>query len=260
MYLIGERINAGFKDIKMAVINKTGDIIKEWAIKQSNAGADYLDVCMGTASNKVDDLLWMVETVQEVTDVPISIDNNKIEMLKEVMPICKKPPLVNSVTAIDEKMDALFPIIQKYNASVICLVMDEKGSPKNVENRLENAGKIFVKAMEHGIPTDHLFLDPIIMPLKYMQDQANIILSATSQFKNFSDPPCHIIGGLSNVASGTKYKKLICRTFATMLINNGLDALICDVMDDELIDSILTTELIMNKSIYADSYIDAFRQ
>lgn len=260
MILIGERVNAGFKDIKQAVIDKDSGPIKEWAIKQTEAKADYLDVCLGTASNKVEDLLWMIEMVQEATDVPICIDNNKIDMLKEAIPICKKPPLINSIIAVEERMDALFPIIEKYGASVICLVMDEKGSPKTVEMRLENAGRIFAKVMEYSIPPEHIFLDPIIMPLKFMQDQGKEILAAVSQFKIFSDPPCHIVGGLTNVSNGAIHKKLINRVFGTMLVANGLDALILDVTDNELVNSLLTAELILNKSIYADSYIEAFRK
>ncbi len=260
MILIGERINAGFKDIKEAIENKNGDAIKEWAKKQTDANATYLDVNLGTASNKPEDLCWMIEQVQEAVDTPISIDNNKIDMLKEAIPVCKKPPLVNSVTAVDEKMDAIFPIIVKNNASIICLVMDESGSPKSADKRVENAGKIFAKAMEHGLTSDKIFLDPIIMPLKFMQEQAKEIISATGQFKMFSDPPCHIVGGLSNISNGTTQKSLIDSTFTAMLIANGFDAVICDVMDETLINTILTAELIMNKSIYADSYVEAFRK
>ena len=106
---------------------------------------------------------------------------------------------------------------------------------------------------------EQLFLDPIVMPLKYMQEQCTEILGAASQFKLFSDPPCHIVCGLSNVSNGTKHKRLINRIFCAMLIANGLDAVILDVMDEDLVNTILTAELIMNKSIYADSYIEAFR-
>lgn len=260
MILIGERINAGFKDIKAAIEKKDGSVIKEWARKQAKANATYLDVNLGTASNKPEDLCWMIEQVQSEVDLPISIDNNKISMLKEAIPVCKKPPLINSVTAVEEKMDEIFPLIAEHKASVIGLVMDESGSPKTADKRVENAGKIFEKIMEYGIEPDKLFLDPIIMPLKFMQDQAKEILNAASQFQLFSDPPCHIVCGLSNVSNGTSHKKIINRVFAAMMIANGLDAIICDVMDKELIDTILTAELVMNKSIYADSYIDAFRK
>ena len=117
----------------------------------------------------------------------------------------------------------------------------------------------FEKIFEYEISPNRLFLDPIVMPLKFMQDQAKEILSAASQFGLFSDPPCHIVCGLSNVANGTSHKKLINRTFATMLAANGLDAVICDVLDEELVNTLLTADLVMNRQIYADSYIEAFR-
>ncbi|MQY76292.1 MAG: methyltetrahydrofolate--corrinoid methyltransferase [Spirochaeta sp.] len=260
MIFIGERINTGFKVIKNAVLNKDGDVIKEWARKQADAKADYLDVNLGAVSNKPEDLCWMIEKVQEEVDLPISIDTNKLTMLKEAIPVCKKPPLVNSVTADEEKLDKILPIIAQYNASIIGLVMDESGSPKSADQRVENAGRIMAKIMDYDISPEKLFLDPIVMPLKFMQDQSKEILKAASQFGLFSDPPCHIVCGLSNVSNGTSQKKLINRVFATMLIANGLDAVILDVADEELVNTILTAELIMNKSIYADSYIDAFRK
>jgi 5-methyltetrahydrofolate corrinoid/iron sulfur protein methyltransferase len=65
--------------------------------------------------------------------------------------------------------------------------------------------------------------------------------------------------GLSNISNGTTKKKLINRTFAVMLVANGLDAVICDVTDEDLVDALLTAELVMNKQIYADSYVEAFR-
>jgi len=260
MILIGERINAGFKDIKAAIINKDADVIKEWAVKQSTAKADYLDVAIGTASNKPEDLCWMIEAVQSVCDTPISIDINKPLLLKEAIKICKKPPLVNSTTAAEDKMNEILPIVAEYNASIIGLVMDEAGSPKTVDKRVENGGKLLAKAMDLGMTPDRLFLDPIIMPLKFMQDQPRIVMQSVAQFMLFSDPPCHIVCGLSNAASGATHRKLINRVLLAMLIGYGLDAVILDVLDEELVNTLLTAELIMNRSIYADSYIEAFRK
>jgi 5-methyltetrahydrofolate corrinoid/iron sulfur protein methyltransferase len=260
MIFIGERVNAGFKDIKAAIENKDGDVLKEWARKQADAGATYIDVNLGTVSNKPEDLAWMIEMVQDEVDNPISVDNNKPSMLKEAVPVCKKPPLINSTTAVDEKMNDLFPIVADHDASIIGLVMDEEGSPKDADKRVENAGKIIAKAMEFGLSPEQIFLDPIIMPMKFMQEQSPEILKAANQFQLFSDPPCHIVCGLSNISNGTKYKKLINRTFLVMLIANGCDAAICDVMDNDLVDAVLTAELAMNKQIFADSYIEAFRK
>ncbi|MEW5818188.1 MAG: dihydropteroate synthase, partial [Spirochaetota bacterium] len=230
MILVGERINTGFKEIKNAVINKDGSVLREWARKQADKKATYLDVNLGAVSGKPEDLCWMIEQVQAEVDLPISIDNNKPTMLKEAIPICKKPPLVNSIIAEDKQMDLLFPIIAQYKASVIGLAQDASGSPKSADKRVENAGRIFAKILDYGMSPEQLFLDPIVMPLKFMQDQAKEILSAASQFRLFSDPPCHIICGLSNISNQTLHKKLINRTFAVMMVANGLDAVILDVM------------------------------
>ena len=259
MIFIGERINAGFKEIKQAIINRDGDVIKEVARKQAAAKATYIDVNLGAVSNSPDDFCWMIEMVQEAVDLPISIDNSKPAMIKEAIKVCKKPPLINSTTADEKRLDELLPIAAEYHASIIGLVMDEAGSPKNVEKGVENAMKIFAKAMEYGMSPEQLFLDPIIMPVKFMQDQPKEILQAANQFQLLNDPPCHIVAGLSNISNGTKQKKLINRVFCAMLIANGLDAVILDVTDEELVNTILTAELLMNKSIYADSYIEAFR-
>jgi 5-methyltetrahydrofolate corrinoid/iron sulfur protein methyltransferase len=260
MIFIGERINTGFKAVKAAVLNKDADVLKELAVRQTKAGATYLDVNLGAVSNKTEDLLWMIDAVQSATDLPISIDTNKPSMLREAVAMCKKPPLINSTTAVEGKMNEMFPIVAEHHASIIGLVMDEAGSPKSADKRVENAGKILAKAMEFGISPEQLFLDPIVMPLKYMQDQAKEILSAAGQFRLFSDPPPHVVCGLSNVSNDTIQKKLINRTFAVMMAANGMDAVILDVTDEELVNALLTAELVMNKQIYADSYIDAFRK
>lgn len=259
MIFIGERINAGFKKIKAAIQNHDADPIKASAEKQTKAGANYLDVNMGTASNKVEDLCWMIESVQAVSDLPISIDNNKPSLIKEAIKVCSKPPLINSLTADEARLDEMLPVIKESGASFIGLVMDESGSPKDSAKRVENAGRIVAKIMEYDISPEQLFLDPIVMPVKFMQEQAQEILDAAGQFTLFTDPPCHIVCGLSNVSNGTKHKKLINRVFAAMLVANGLDAVICDMNDEELVNTILTAELFKNRQIYADSYIEAFR-
>ncbi len=260
MIFIGERVNAGFKDIKKAIQDKEGSAIQEWAKKQTDAKANYIDVNLGTASNKPEDLCWMIEQVQAAVDTPISIDNNRPAMLKEAIPVCNKPPLINSTTADEARMEELFPLVAEHNASIIGLAMDESGSPKTADKRVELAGTIMAKATEYGIESDQIFLDPIVMPLKFMQEQCKEILNAASQFQMFSDPPPHIVCGLSNISNGTTHKRLINRIFAAMLVANGLDAVICDVTDTELVDAILTAELAMNKGIYADSYIEAFKK
>ncbi len=255
MIFIGERINTGFKDIKQAVLDKDTKPIQEWAMKQTQAGANYLDVNLGAVSRKPEDMCWMIEAVQAVVDTPISIDSNKANIIGEAIKACKKTPLINSTMATEESLNQIMPIAAEHHTCIIGVVMDETGTPTDVNRRVENAGKIMAKAMELGIPSENLFLDPIIMPMKFMQDQLKAILESIRQFTLFSDPPPHISCGLSNVSNGALQKKLINRVFLSMAIGCGLDTAICDVMDTELVNSALTAELVMNKHIYADSYV-----
>jgi len=255
MIIVGERINTGFKDIKQAVMDKDPAPLQEWARKQAEAGAGYLDVNLGAVSAKPEDMCWMIETVQAVVDTPISIDTNKPAILAEAVKVCNKPPLINSTTAAQAKLDAFLPIVAEYNASIIGLSMDESGTPKSANARVEKAGMVVATAMEAGIPPERIFLDPIVMPLKYMQDQMQEILEAVRQYTLFSDPPPHIICGLSNVSNGTVHKRLINRTFLVMAVACGLDAAICDVLDTDLVQAARTAELVMNREIYADSYV-----
>jgi len=255
MIFIGERINTGFKKIKQAVLDKDPKPLQRWAKKQTDAGASYLDVNLGAVSGKPEDMCWMIETVQAAVDTPICVDTNKPKILAEAIKVCTKPALVNSTTAADEKLDAILPVVAEHGASVIGVVMDETGTPKNADKRVENAGKILAKAMELGIEPERVFLDPIVMPLKFMQEQAKEILEATRQFTLFSDPPPHIVCGLSNISNGTVHKKLLNRIFLVMAINNGMDAAICDVMDTQLVNAARAAELVMNKEIYADSFV-----
>ena len=254
MILIGERINTGFKDIKQAVMDKDPGPLQEWARKQAAAGATFLDVNLGAVSADPADMCWMIETVQDAVETPICIDTNKPNILAEAIKVTRPGMLINSTTAADEKLDVMMPIAAEYNASIIGLSMDEGGTPKNVDMRVANAGKILFKAMELGMEPDRVFLDPIVMPLKYMQDQATNILEAVRQFMLFSDPPPNVVCGLSNISNGTTHKELIDRTFLVMAINNGMSSAICNVMDTDLVNAAKTAELVMNKSIYADSY------
>lgn len=259
MILIGERINGSFKDIARAIQNRDGVTVQKWAQRQAAAGADYLDVNIG-ASKRPEDMAWLVETVQEAVPTPISVDSTNVEVIKAgLAALDGRPVLINSTTADDKKLEQLIPLAVEYNASLIGVAMDERGSPQDVARRVENGAKIFAAAMEAGLTPERIFLDPILMPLRFMQNQAKNVLEAIREYTMLSDPPPHISVGLSNLVSKAKERGLLARTFLVMGMAMGLDAAICNVLDGELLDAVATAELILNREIYSDGYIKAFR-
>jgi len=260
MILIGERVNAGFKDIARAIQEKDPEPVTTWAKKQAERGADYIDVNIGAASKKPEDMAWLVKTVQEAVPNKISVDSTNVEIMEAGLEVIDgRGALANSTTADPGKLETLVPLAAKYNASLLGVAMDERGSPPDADRRVENAAMIFAAAMEGGLEPDRVILDPILMPIKFMQEQGPHVLEAIAQFTLLSDPPPHISVGLSNIASKVTERGLIVRTFLVMALARGLDAAICNVMDDEMIAAIATAELILNKEIYSDSYVRAFQ-
>ncbi len=260
MILIAERINAGFRDIAEALGAKDKGPVQEWARRQAAQGADYLDLNIGAVSKDPSDMRWLVEVVQEAVVTPICVDSTRVAVLKAGLDAGDgRPFLINSTTADPDKLGQVVPLVAEHGASLIGVAMDQRGSPQDVDRRVENAAQIFAVATDAGLTPEQVFLDPVLMPVRYMQEQGPNVLEAISQYTMLSDPPPHISVGLSNIRSGTLEKKLITRTFVVMAMAHGLDAAICDVMDDTFLDAVATVELILNKEIYSDAYLRAFR-
>jgi len=263
--LIGERINGSFKDVGKAIQEHDKTVIKDRVAKQEAGGADYLDVNMGAASRKLEDYAWLVQAVAESTALPLSLDCPRADMFRAGLKAYRdtvgdRGVILNSTTAEDSKLFPLLELAKEFKTSIMGVVMDERGSPQDVDRRLELGGKIFAAAIEAGLSPSEIFLDPIVMPVKFMQDQPKNVLNAIQQMIMLSDPPCHISIGLSNVSSKTEERKLINRTFMVMALAMGLDTAILDVCDEELRQSVATAELLLGMEIYSDGYLKAYRQ
>ncbi|MFH0739132.1 MAG: dihydropteroate synthase [Candidatus Omnitrophota bacterium] len=261
MFIIGELINGMYKNIGRAIKDKDKAVIQKCALEQVKAGADALDINCGPASrDPVSDIQWLINAIQEVTDKPLALDSSKPAVIESGLKIVKGRAIINSTTADLEKLEILVPLAKKYNAKLIGLTISSKGIPQNKDQRLELAAMIVANCSDAGFPIEDLYLDPIVMPVNVAQAQMCEILEAIREFKIISDPAPRSIVGLSNVSQGTCVRSLINRTFLTMAVAFGLDAAILDPMDQELMDAAITSDLIMNKNIYCDSYLDAYRK
>jgi len=259
MFVIGERLNGMFLDVRKGIQTKDKSIIQKVALDQVKAGANALDINVGPASDKpLETMVWLVEAVQEVTNITLSIDTPKFDVMKAGMEACKNPILMNSTKGEEAKLDKYMPLAKEHNASIIGLTINEKGIPKTIDARVETAALIAAKAMEFGIDMENLYIDPIVMPANVAQDQAPIVLEAIKQFAYLSDPAPHIVVGLSNLGQGAKERELLTRTWLAMAIMNGLDAAIMDAADTAMREAFITAELLMGKAIYSDSYIRAY--
>jgi len=261
MFIIGELINGMYKEIGKAIKEKNKAIIQNYALKQINAGADALDLNCGPISkDPLTDMPWLVEVVQEVVDKPLCIDSSKPKVIETALKVAKNKTIINSTTADLEKLEVLVDLAKRYNAKLIGLTLSSKGVPQSKEQRLELAAQIVAYCSENNFPIEDLYLDPVVLPVNVAQAQQKEILESIHEFKIISEPAPKTIVGLSNVSQGAKLRKLINRTFVVMAIAFGLDSAILDPLDKELMDAIITAELILNKQIYCDSFLEAYRK
>lgn len=261
MFIIGELINGMYKNIGNAIKEKDKAAIQKCALDQIKAGADALDVNCGPASRKpIEDIQWLVQAIQEVTDRPLALDSSKPQVIESGLAVLKNRAIINSTTADIEKLDILVPLAKKHNAKLIGLTISAKGIPQNKDQRMELAATIVASCTEQGFPVQDLFLDPIVLPVNVAQAQMKDILETIREFKIISEPSPKSIVGLSNVSQGTCVRSLVNRTFLTMAVAFGLDGAILDPLDKELMDAAITAELVLNKQIYCDSYLDAYRK
>jgi len=258
VFIIGERINGMFRSVARAIREHDAAAIAELARRQVAAGAHALDINTGpTAEDPAQVMAWLVRTVQEAVDVPLSIDSARPPVIEAGLRACKRRAIINSTTGAKAKLDALVPLAVEFDADLIALTNDERGIPRNAAARAEIALTIVARAMEAGLPSDRLYLDPIVLPVNAAQDQCKEALEAITLFRTLSDPPPHIIVGLSNVSQGTTHRSLINRTYLTMAMALGCDAAILDPNDRELMDAVRTADILLNREIYAEGYLQA---
>jgi len=269
MILIAERINGMFTDVKRAIAEKNKQVIQSLAQKQTEAGANYLDVNVGTAAADQEGTMeWLVETIQESCATPLCLDSQKPTVISSGLKVINaEAGVILNSTPLDKKSDD--EILDKYiamaeqagpKASIITLTMDKNGVPQDIDNRVAIAAEIVQKAMEKGFDTQRLFIDPIILPVKVpnAQVQPCNILATMDQIKFLADPSPHMTIGLSNLSQGASERSLINRIFLSMAASHGLDSAIVDVLDEKLMNVVATSEMLMNKQIYSDSFLKAY--
>jgi 5-methyltetrahydrofolate corrinoid/iron sulfur protein methyltransferase len=258
-----------FTDVKEAIASKNKQPIQELAKKQTEAGAAYLDVNVGTAAaDQEGTMQWLVETIQETCTTALCLDSQKPDVIAAgVKVINAENGLLLNSTPLNKKSDE--EVFDKYlemanqagpKTNIITLTMNKNGVPQDIDTRVALAAEIVQKAMEKGFDTQRLFIDPIALPVKVpnAQVQAGNILNAMDQIRYLADPAPHMTLGLSNMSQGASERSLINRIFLAMAMSHGLDSAIADVLDEDLMNVVATSDMLMNKQIYSDSFLKAY--
>lgn len=259
MIIIGEKINVMSKSLGQAMQERNPEPILEMARKQVEAGANYLDINIGPATKDGPELMeWLVTTIQSQIDIPLSLDTTNYEAMEAGLKVHKGKAIVNSASGEPERLEKMSDLAAKYGAALIGLCLTSEGIPRDANERAAVATEILMKTMEKGIPTEDLYLDPLILPVGVAQKDAQEVMEAIKIFKQLSDPPPKTVVGLSNVSNSTPrtVKSWLDRTLLAMLIAVGLDAAILDPLDRDLMATLKTALVFRNEILYCHSYLE----
>ena len=220
--IVGERLNpTGKPRLKEAL--RSGDVsyLLGVALSEEEHGADILDLNVGLADIDERTLMYRaIREIQAVTDLPLSIDTGKAEVMESALRVYNGKPLLNSVNGSRESIESVFPLVKKYGAAVIALTMDEGGIPESAEERVAIADRIVKAAERYGIDTRELIFDPLVLTVASGKDNARVTLDAVRMLKE-KGYKCSL--GVSNVSFGLPNRDLINSAFYTAALFAGLD-------------------------------------
>ena len=258
--MIGERINpTGRKVLAAEMRAGVMDRVRADAVAQVEAGAQMLDVNAGVPM--VDEpalLVATIEAVGEVTDVPICIDSSVIEALEAALAVYQGKALVNSVTAEEERMDRILPVVKKYGAAVIGMSNDETGITMVPQERLEIARRIIERAVYYGIPPEDVIIDPIAMTVA-ADPQAGLVTLETMRLIK-EQLGNNMICGASNVSFGLPDRSVLNAAFFPVAMYAGLTCAISNPLISEVRKAVLASDLLLGHDEYAIRWISVFRQ
>jgi 5-methyltetrahydrofolate--homocysteine methyltransferase len=258
--LIGERINPTGRKVLAAELER-GDLerVRADARAQVEAGAAILDVNAGVPGvDEAELLVEMIRAVEEVTDVPLSIDSSVPAALEAAMKACKGKPLVNSVTGEEERLEKLLPLVKRSGAAVIGLVHDEAGISMDPEERLRIARRIVERAADHGIPAEDVVIDPLAMTVGANPDAGRVTLETIRLVSR--ELGNNLTLGASNASYGLPGRSVLNATFLAMAMGAGLRSAIANPLAGEVSETVLAADLFLGRDPYARAWIQAQRR
>ena len=257
--IIGERINPTGRKV-LAAEMKEGrmDRVRADAIAQVRAGAHMLDINAGIPQlDEAALLVAAIKAVVEVTDVPICIDSSIIEALEAGLSAYEGKALVNSVTAEEERMERILPLVKKHGAAVIGMANDETGISMIPEERLALARRIIERAADHGIPQEDVIIDPIAMTVAADPTCGLITLETMRLIRDRlgNNMTC----GASNVSFGLPDRATVNAAFLPLAMHSGLTCAITNPLVSEVRRAVLAGDLLLGHDEYAMRWIASYR-
>ena len=264
MLVIGERINASNKSVGQAIASRDREFIENLARRQDAAGADFIDVNAGAGEGSwarpETAMEWLVEVIQSASEKPLTIDSDTPAVIEAGLRKCRSGTvMINSVNAEPKRLETIGAMAADRQASLIALAMGEGGIPDNVEERLAACDLIVNHLARLGIEEEHIFFDPLVLPISVDTTQALVTLRTIATIKS-RYASVNTTMGLSNISFGLPRRDMVNRAFLLMAISAGLDSAILDPLDAKLMSYAKIGTMLAGKDPSCKGYIRAHRK
>jgi 5-methyltetrahydrofolate--homocysteine methyltransferase len=258
--IVGESINTSRPTVETMVGNRDASGIQSLAKAQADAGAAYLDINCGTRSaDEVESMRWLVNTVQELVEIPLCIDSPEPEPLAAGLELARfGKPLMNSITGESQVFQKILPVVEKFDTKVIALCIDDTGIPLKAEDRFKVAERLIKDLRAAGVKDDDIYIDPLIQPVS-ANDQAGAEVLKVLRMITDAYPEVHKICGLSNISYGSPNRKLLNRLFTVLAMGSGMDAFVLNPKDKAMMGAVKAAETLIGSDPYCMRYLKAFK-
>lgn len=261
MIIIGELINTSRKVAHEAVAKQDSGTIQELAVRQVQAGANYIDVNAGTfVEREVEFLPWLVQTVQAVVDLPLCLDSPNPIALEKAIAVHKGVPMINSISLEHDRLHALLPLVSGHPCKLVALCMQRTSMPNTAQDRIEAADELIsILTTQAGMKLEDIYIDPLVQPVAVDVSMGKAVLDAIGGIKT-KYPLVNMVCGLSNVSFGLPERKRINRMFLALAMHSGLNAAILDPTDMQLVAAMKTAAMLLGQDEYCSEFIEAYEK
>lgn len=260
MIIIGEKINGTIPSVKKAIEERDEDFIYNLAVKQAEAGADYIDVCAGTAPDvEVETLKWLMDVVQDAVDKPLCIDSPNPKTIEQVFKYARRPGIINSVSEEGNKCEVIYPLLKGTQWQVIGLTCDNNGIPSDVQTRIDIAKILVEKAQKYDIKPERIHIDPLVIALATDNQSMRKFVETMTRIKKMY-PDIKITSGLSNISFGMPLRRTVNQTFLTIAVFVGMDSAIMDPCNREMMATLLAAEAMAGRDRFCRKFSNAYRK
>jgi cobalamin-dependent methionine synthase I len=191
-------------------------------------------------------LPWLVEEAERVTDLPLCFDTTNLAAVEAACEtVTKAQPIINSTDCKAERLEVVPPLAKKYGTRLIGLTMAEGLIPVSAEERVNLAlERLIPRVIELDFPVSDLIIDPLVLTVSGCQEYCPECIDAVRVLKYAWDPAPLTNSGLSNVSNAVpgEMRPLLNQVYMVMLMGAGIDMVIADPLDKELLEYIRVVE------------------